>query len=138
MIIDPEIFNIFPSNFFEVQLKKYPNIKAIQANHFYYALKNSFGYCCPEDGLIVLDPSVEPKIIAASTNANHPELFLKEDEAFPWIFFHELYHSEKGAGEWSADNFAITKILELRTERQRFYDGVKNLVRETFKKELAR
>jgi hypothetical protein len=136
--IDPEIEKLFPRGFLESELKKYPNVKEIKANHFNYSLRNSFGYFCPEEFLIVLDPSVPPSLIAASTNKKHPELNLTKEEAFPWIFFHECYHSERGAGEWSADDYSIKRILQLRSERQKFYEGIKDLVRETLKKELAR
>ena len=132
MVIDPEILKLFPAGFLENELRAFPNVRGIKANHFNYSLRNSFGYFCPEEFLIVLDPSVPPSLIAASTNKNHEGLNLTEAEAWIFMFWHECHHSQFGRGEWSADNFSIKKILELRN------DGIKNLVRETFKKELAR
>jgi len=137
--IDPEVLKLFPTGFLEKELIRFPNVKGIRVNHFYHSLKNCFGYCCPEDGVIVLDPTVAPEIIAASTNKNHPELNLTEEEAWPWIFFHECYHSEKGAGEWSADNYAIKRIIELRTEQKKIYEFIRETTRlavtEAFRKE---
>jgi len=130
--IDPKILELFPKDFLEKELAHFPNVREIKSNSFYYSLKNSFGYFSVEDGTITLDPTVAPKIIATNANKNHPELGLLESEAWIFMFWHECHHSQFGRGEWSADNFSIKKILELRN------DGIKNLVRETLKKELAR
>jgi len=138
ILIDPETEKLFPRGFLESELKKYPNVKEIKANHFNYSLRNSFGYFCPEDGLIVLDPSVPPEIIAANTNRNHPELNLTEEEAFPWILWHELWHSEFGQGEWSADNFSNGKILERRTEQKKIYELIREAARLAVRDALRR
>jgi len=139
VVIDPEILKLFPAGFLENELRAFPNVREIKANHFNYSLRNSFGYFCPEEFLIVLDPSVPPSLIAASTNKKHPELNLTKEEAFLWIFFHECYHSEKGAGEWSADNYAIKRIIELRTEQKKIYEFIRETTRlavtEAFRKE---
>jgi len=127
IIIDPEIEKLFSAGFLREELLRFPNVKAIRANHFYYSLKNSFGYFSVEEKIIVLDPTVATEVIAASTNRNHPDLNLAEEEAWPWMFFHECYHSERGAGEWSADNYAIKRIMERRTEQKKIYE----LIRET-------
>ena len=129
-MIDPEIEKLFPAGFLKEELLRFPNVKSIRANHFYYSLRNSFGYFCPEDGLIVLDPSVSPKIMAASTNRNHPDLSLTESEAHFFILFHELHHAkEMGGSEWAADNYAIKRIMERRTEQKKIYELIREATR---------
>lgn len=130
MIIDPEIEKFFPPNFLEKELLHFPEVKEIKANRFFYAVRNCFGSFLPEDGTMILDTSVSPKIIAASTNRNHPDFNLTENEAWIFMFFHEAFHSMKGAGEWSADNFSIKKIMERRAEQKKIYDFVRRAIRE--------
>jgi hypothetical protein len=119
--VDAGVSKLLPISFIADQVARYPEakVKHLDVNDYLWHLKKCWGGYIPETESIVFDSSVQSNIILKCVNAKFPKLNLKKEEAWRWVFLHELGHAINGQSEWSANEFAKQRILELRREREK-------------------
>lgn len=134
MIIDPEGGKILPIEFVRSEMIKHPKIRAVRVNSFLYLVKKYWAAYDSESEEILLDPSVPLEHLVKVLNGKYSDLYIKSDEAWEMVFFHEAGHSLYGQDELKADEYAKKKFIEWRNEtRKKIVEAIKEGVKEGFK-----
>jgi hypothetical protein len=137
MRIDPAVGKLLPISFIEEEMRLHPDVElsSVGTNRFLsLVFETRRGYeiwagYSPESKTITFDPSVRPETICHRVNEKFPELRLRGDEAWIFVFYHELSHVLQGGGsEWAADRYAMKRILELRKKKEDEYKELVSLV----------
>lgn len=133
-MIDSKISpGLLPLSFVKGELVKFPRIQAIRSHDGFYERKNIWAGYIDEDEVVLIDTTVSPQLICKAINSRFQGFNLEPSEAWFYLFAHECAHSECRGDEWAASKYGRETILRMRTEREQFYQSIRDAAARAMK-----
>jgi hypothetical protein len=131
MIVNPEIKKLIPADFIELAEKN--GVKKISTSSWLYAVRRFFGFFDPENKEILIDLTKGERLLELY-QAKYPELNLVVNEVYLFLFLHELAHANGCKDERGADEWAVARFKEWRSEtKKKIIEAIQEGIREGFK-----
>jgi len=118
--IDPEVGKLIPISLVEREIARLPSLrvrKVLIDRYLWNSKLRAWAGYIPEVEGIVFDPTVSASAICSAKNRDWENLNLTEDEAWIFVFHHELRHASGQESEWECDRYAVERIIEMRREK---------------------
>lgn len=128
MIVSSEIRELIPADLLELAEKS--GVKKISTSSWLYTIRRFFGFFDPEDKEILIDLTKRERLLELY-QAKYPELNLVINEVYLFLFLHELAHANGCMDEWGADEWAVARFKEWRSEtKKKIIEAIKEGIKE--------